>query len=106
MAEIGIVALASHHTSGWKVDTPLPSRFTVKIESGVLEFRSRPHERDIGKNVIYGKNWNSFVESNLEAVVTLYARQQGENFHNLQVMGGRGEELDKRLQNFLLIYIN
>ncbi|KAK5837378.1 hypothetical protein PVK06_013188 [Gossypium arboreum] len=93
MAEIGIVTLASHHTSGWKVETPLPSRFTVKIEFGELEFHSRPHKRDIGKHVIYGMKWSSFVESNLESVVTLYARQQVENFHNLQVMGGRGKSL-------------
>ncbi|PPD74328.1 hypothetical protein GOBAR_DD28754 [Gossypium barbadense] len=87
MAEIGTVTLAAHHAARWDVDTPLPDVFAVAVGSKRFNLNCRPEG---GRYCICGdKNWSSFVESNVGAVVTLYAREEGEDFHNLQVTGGR-----------------
>ncbi|KAK5837367.1 hypothetical protein PVK06_013177 [Gossypium arboreum] len=81
MAEIGIDTLAPQHAAGWDVDTPLPHVFTVAVGSR----RFRVHCRRYGGRYrIYGDNWSSFVESNVGAVVSLYAREEDQDFHNLQ----------------------
>ncbi|KAH1040540.1 hypothetical protein J1N35_042283 [Gossypium stocksii] len=82
MAEIGNDILAAQHAAGWDVDTPLPNVFTVAVGARRFRVHCRPHG---GRYRIYGDEWRGFVNSNLGVVVTLHAREEGEDFHSLEV---------------------
>ncbi|PPD74324.1 hypothetical protein GOBAR_DD28750 [Gossypium barbadense] len=90
MAEIGTVTLATHHAAGWDVDTPLPHGFKVAVGSQRFSVRCK---RSGSRYRICGEDWRRFVESNVGAVLTLYAGEGDNATYRLEVR--RAEEMEE-----------
>ncbi|KAK8516581.1 hypothetical protein V6N13_080681 [Hibiscus sabdariffa] len=89
MATIGEVNLTERHEMQWKFSDGSRTLAAGRI---VLKVKHRSQRWDFEcKNVgggvfcISGSAWGSFVRQNKDAMLTLYAKEEGEDFHRIHL---------------------
>ncbi|KAK8613739.1 hypothetical protein V6N13_101496 [Hibiscus sabdariffa] len=89
MAAIGEVILAAHHERQWRFRDPnrtLPDgRIVLKVMDGsrLLEFECNRERDDV--YCIKGSEWRRFVQQKKDAMLTLYSKEDNEDFHRIRV---------------------
>ncbi|KAE8702248.1 hypothetical protein F3Y22_tig00110485pilonHSYRG00137 [Hibiscus syriacus] len=89
MAAIGDVNLAAHNEERWRFrdrSHTLPGgRVVLRVTDGSnwWTFECRNERDDV--YCISGSDWRRFARSRMGALVTLYSRDDGEDFHMIRV---------------------
>ncbi|KAB2035895.1 hypothetical protein E1A91_D04G186800v1 [Gossypium mustelinum] len=93
MEQIDAVTLVATHVHRWRLrdcSGTLPAGQIVltvtEDENQWWQFECRS-EGDM--HYITGAEWSHFVQPRIDARLTLYAQQDGENFHRMEVIMGR-----------------
>ncbi|KAK8617774.1 hypothetical protein V6N13_080680 [Hibiscus sabdariffa] len=89
MATIGEVNLTERHEMQWKFSdgsrTLAGGRIVLKVKHRSQRWDFECKSVGGGVFCISGSAWGSFVRQNMDAMLTLYAKEDGEDFHRIRL---------------------
>ncbi|KAK5837180.1 hypothetical protein PVK06_012990 [Gossypium arboreum] len=93
MEQIDAVNLAANHVHRWRLldrSGTLPAgRIVLTVTEDENQWWRFECRSEGDMHYITGTEWSRFVQPRIDARITLYAQQDGENFHRMEVIMGR-----------------
>ncbi|MBA0754258.1 hypothetical protein Gogos_020291 [Gossypium gossypioides] len=90
MEQIAAVNLVANHVHRWRLrdrSGTLPAgRIVLMVTEDENQWWRFECRRDGDMHYITGTEWSRFVQPRIGARLTLYAQQDGENFHRMEVI--------------------
>nr|KJB77915.1 hypothetical protein B456_012G165800 [Gossypium raimondii] len=90
MEEIGTVNLVANHVRRWRLHDgsgTLPAGWIVlMVTEDENQWWRFECQSEGDWHYITGTEWSRFVQPRIDARLTLYAQQDGENFHRMKVI--------------------
>ncbi|KAB2036121.1 hypothetical protein ES319_D04G201600v1 [Gossypium barbadense] len=90
MKEINTVNLVANHVHRWGLrdgSGTLPAgRIVLTVTEDENQWWQFECRSEGDRHCITGNEWSRFVQPRINAMLTLYAQQDGENFHRMKVI--------------------
>ncbi|TYJ40814.1 hypothetical protein E1A91_A04G167000v1 [Gossypium mustelinum] len=90
MEQIDAVNLVANHVQRWRLrdrSRILPAgRFVLTVTEDENQWWRFEFRGEGDRHYITGTEWSRFAQPRIDARLTLYAQQDGENFHRMKVI--------------------